>query len=454
MKRVLLPIIFLGLTLSAFANADLTSARIYRNQGEFVKAVNFFSLAIEKNPDLYLAYFERGELYGMIAVDRTKKGVLRDLAGETDDPQRTMIKRMLADFEVVKGVEDERQQKKLKKSLKKIDTIIEQYWTDFYNNSIGADTNHVQQLALADSLIAAGDTTTLVQGSESLTLYQQALNAADKYKKDVIRLTELCILLNSEEWNPYALKAQVLDRAKEIEAANEVWSEALTALNSSGEKEEDYKKYTDAWRIIQLHRLQNYYNTDDFEKTIEVANEIIAVCNEEGITPSAIETLSEEEIGRAGHCKDAYVFKAFSVISMVSNADSTADMTQLRTRAIDDLKEAHLVSPDDSAIPFYLGQYYLENGDTTQCLEWWTKYTALDKEDFEVLFQIGYIHLEGGSYIDYKKAEAAYQEMVTRHPEQCKGWINLGVAQIKQDKTKLGADNVRKGEECSKQSGE
>jgi tetratricopeptide (TPR) repeat protein len=123
----------------------------------------------------------------------------------------------------------------------------------------------------------------------------------------------------------------------------------------------------------------------------------------------------------------------------------------MRSDAIEILKEANLVSPDDSAIPFYLGQYYLEDGDTTKSLEWWMKYAEMDKEDYEVLFQIGYIYLEGGTYIDYPKAEEIYQEMVDRHPDQCKGWINLGVAQIKQDKTKIGADNVKKGEECSKQ---
>ena len=44
MKRVIIPLIVLGFAMTAFADADLTSARIYRNQGEFVKAHNFFNL--------------------------------------------------------------------------------------------------------------------------------------------------------------------------------------------------------------------------------------------------------------------------------------------------------------------------------------------------------------------------------------------------------------------------
>lgn len=450
MKRLILPIILLGLTLTAMADADLTSARIYRNQGELVKADHFFSLAIEKSPDLYVAYFERGEMYGMIATDRTKKGVMRDIVGEIDDPQYAMLEKMLADFNVIRNIEDEKVRGK-QKNLKKIENIIESYWTDFYNESVDADVKHVEKLAVIDSLKDAGDTLRAPEGSEEPTTFDKAIADAKRLQESVIHSCDICILLKPDEWNPFALKAQVLDRVGKTGQANVIWEKALMALDASDLKEKEKPKYTEAWRIIQLHRLQNYYNADNYEKTIEVSNEIIAVCLEEGFSSSALESMSEEDAGEAQHCKDAYVFKAFAIISEVHAADSTADMSALRNTAIGALKDAHAASPDDSAIPFYLGQFYLEEGDTTKTLEWWKLYTQLDPEDYEVLFQIGYIYLEGGTYIDYAKSETIYQELVDRHPDQCTGWINLGVSQIKQDKTKIGAENVKKGEECSKQ---
>lgn len=434
MKRLLLSIILLGLTMNALANADLTSARIYRNQGEFVKADHFFSLAIEKSPDLYAAYFERGELYGMIATDRTKKGVMRDILGEIEDPQYAMLERMLADFAVVQGIEDEKVRSKQKKNLKKMENIIESYWTDFYNESVDADVKHTEKLAEVDSLAAAGDTTRTPEGSEELTVYDQAVKTAETYQETVINRTDLCILLKPEEWNPYALKAQVLDRVGKIDEAMVVWEKALASLNASKMKKEDEAKYMEAWRIIQLHRIQNYYNFDNYPKTIEVADEILATEPEN---------------------QDAAVFKAFALTNLLNAADdSTEGKEAMREEAIAALHAAFEVTPDDAAIPFYLGQFNLDKGDTTKALEWWTTYTELDPEDFEVLFQIGYIYLEGGSYIDYVKSEAIYQELVNRHPDQCTGWINLGVSQIKQDRTKIGSENIKKGEECSKKSGE
>jgi len=437
MKRVILPLVVLGLTMTAFADADLTSARIYRNQGEFIKAEHFFGLSIEKNPKQYVSYFERGELYGMIATDRTKKGVLRELVGTEGNPQLEMFKLMLADFAVVQGIEDQKLRRKQKRNLKKIDNIIEKFWTDFYNQSVDADVKHVEKLAIADSLFAAGDTTSLMEGSDTLTVYARALQLADISQKQVITSTDICILLMPNEWNPYALKAQVLDRIGNTEEANVIWERALVSLNASDLKAEDETKYMEAWRIIQLHLLQNHYNFDDYPKTVEVANNILELEPEN---------------------QDAIIFRAFAMTNIVNAVEEeekgSEEYLTLRDKTLTALQAAYEATPDDSAIPFYLGQFYLDGGDTTKTLDWWTTYTELDTADYEVLFQIGYIYLEGGSFIDYEKSESVYLELVTRHPDQCTGWINLGIAQIKQDNTKAGAENVKKGEDCSKNSGE
>jgi tetratricopeptide (TPR) repeat protein len=434
MKRVILPLIILGIAMTAFADADLTSARIYRNQGEFIKANGFFTLSIEKDPTQYGAYFERGEMYGMIAMDRTKKGVMNEIVGEVATPQFEMIKLMLADFDVVRNLQDPNEIKKQKKNLKKIENAIDSYWTEFYNESVDADEKHALKLIEVDSLAAAGDTAHTVEGATEMTIYDQALATAESLHDKVIHATNICILLKPDEWNPYALKAQVLDRSGKIDEANIVWEMALESLNASDLKTENNDKYMEAWLIIQLHRLQNYYNFSRYPKAVEVANEIHELIPDN---------------------QDAVIFKAFALTNMVNDTSITEkEKADLQDQAVVALEAAREVTPDDSAIPFYLGQFAMAKGDTTKTIEWWTTYTEMDTTDYEVLFQIGYIYLEGGSFIDYAKSESIYQEIVTRHPEQCTGWINLGVAQIKQEKTKLGSDNVKKGEDCSKQSGE
>jgi tetratricopeptide (TPR) repeat protein len=420
--------------MNALAGADLTSARIYRNQGDLAKAISFFNQEIEKAPDSYAAIFERGEVYGMIAMDPSKKGVLRDIAGDAADPQREILKKMLADFDVLRNLSDESAKDKNKKNLKKIDSILREYWTEFYNGAVDSDIKHAEALAKVDSLAALGDTTRLPEGSTEKTQFEIQTDLAKEYEELVLRQTENAILLIPEEWNPFALKAQAIDRAHRVDEANKVWETALAALAASDLKDKDKAKYDEAWLIIQLHLLQNYYNYSNYPSAVIVADQILA-------------EIPDNE--------DAIVFKGFALTNMANDTARTAEEKRLlRIDALAALETAHKATPDDSALLFYLGQFNLVNGDTAKAIDWWTAYTAADTTDSDILFQIGYIYLEGGSFIDYAKSEAVYQQLVDRHPDKCEGWINLGIAQIKQEKNQVGTANVKKGEECAKQAGE
>ncbi|MBK6766852.1 MAG: tetratricopeptide repeat protein [bacterium] len=48
---------------------ELTSAKIYKKQGEFAKALEFYDQAVAKDPSDPEALFERGELLGEIAMN-------------------------------------------------------------------------------------------------------------------------------------------------------------------------------------------------------------------------------------------------------------------------------------------------------------------------------------------------------------------------------------------------
>jgi hypothetical protein len=202
MKRVILPLFVLGLTMIALAGADLTSARIYRNQGDLAKAISFFNQEIEKAPDSYAAIFERGEVYGMVAMDPSKKGVLRDMAGDAADPQQELLKKMLADFNVLRNLQDESQKDKNKKSLKKIDSILREYWTEFYNGAVEADIKHAEALGKLDTLVMAGDTARSPEGSTEKTPFETQTALVEQYEALVLRQTDNATLLIPEEWNP------------------------------------------------------------------------------------------------------------------------------------------------------------------------------------------------------------------------------------------------------------
>jgi tetratricopeptide (TPR) repeat protein len=478
---------------TALAGPDLTAARIYRNQGDLAKAIQFYGQEIEKNPKSYIAIFERGKVYGMVAMDRTKKGVQRDLAGESDNPQKSVLQMMVTDFDAVRGYTE----KKARKKVKPMNGIINDNWAKFYNDAVEADKKHAESIAFLDSLIVAGDTLRTEDGAESLTPFDSISTKNHAYEAKALGAVDIAMVLKPGEWNPLALKAQIIERTGQIASATEAWTVAKAAIEASDLSTKNKEEFTTSWRIIQLHRLQNNYSSDNNPGALEVANQILENCSEEGYEWSGfIETtvdgqvidsfVSVEMTDLPEACQDALIFKAFSLTNMVNDppdyewsgeveteiktttdneTTESEDSTQVwedteerkserRKEAIIALRAAFDVTPDDSAILFYLGQFYLDGGDTTNALEWWNSYIEIDTEEYDVLFQVGYLYLKGGSFKDVKRAEEMFQLLVDRFPNECDAWINLGVAQIDQDKTETAAASITRGQDCKAAAGE
>jgi tetratricopeptide (TPR) repeat protein len=82
MKRIILSLVGL-IALLGFANGvdaqsmEMNSAKLYKKQGEYDKAIEFFEKAIEKKPENAEAHYLLGDLYGM-------KGRIADMVREFD----------------------------------------------------------------------------------------------------------------------------------------------------------------------------------------------------------------------------------------------------------------------------------------------------------------------------------------------------------------------------------
>ena len=66
-KQTICLVIFLLGTMVAQAGMELTSARVYRKQGDYKQALEWYSRAIEADPDNIVAHYEKGELLGEMA---------------------------------------------------------------------------------------------------------------------------------------------------------------------------------------------------------------------------------------------------------------------------------------------------------------------------------------------------------------------------------------------------
>jgi hypothetical protein len=73
----------------------------------------------------------------------------------------------------------------------------------------------------------------------------------------------------------------------------------------------------------------------------------------------------------------------------------------------------------------------------------------MEPSDTDVLFMVGFLYLQGGTFIDLAKAESCFQRIVDADATLCAAWTNLGIAQIRQDQTKLGAENMERGKKCA-----
>jgi predicted Zn-dependent protease len=82
-----------------------------------------------------------------------------------------------------------------------------------------------------------------------------------------------------------------------------------------------------------------------------------------------------------------------------------------------------------------MGQFNLELGDTAAAINSFTDYLTLEKDDQDVLFALGVIYLEGGSFANNARALEIFESLTVTHEDFQAGWQNYGVALVRSGKT-------------------
>jgi tetratricopeptide (TPR) repeat protein len=354
------------------ASMEMTSARLYKKQGEFEKALQYYDAELQKNPTNGEALFERGQLLGDITMSPANAALAKRLAGDAN-PQRVLIERMLSDFDKAKVNTNEKGAKKLNKQISEI--ILED-WNTFYVASVHED---------------------------SAKAYDKAVEQAD-----------MAILLMPNDWRAYGHKAQVLDRLDRRSEAMPVWEAACDHLHGSNWEQDKPKEYRQAMDIIRGRLLEGHFNAGDHAKTIQLADEILMTDAENG---------------------DAIQFKAFSLAQMASDTTRPrAERDSLRAVAIGFLAAARKQRSDYPPIVYTIGQFNLQSGDTAAAIASFEDYVKMDVPPIErrdAQFVLGVIYLEGGSFVNTEKARDTFKAITDQFPDDAPAWTNYGVALIR-----------------------
>jgi len=436
MKRTF-PFLILVLACASLAMAgmELTSAKIYRKQGEIAKAMEFYDQAVAKEPDNAEAVFERGELLGIIAMDQAQVGVRKKIAGEIDDPQLAVLEKMVKDFDAVRAMAAGGD-KKAQKFEKKIKTISEAYWWEFYSKAVDAEAAYrsLEETRPADTAVEVRSKSMETQAGEDLSIVSiTALNPDSvlQAQKDALTVQGLAdattaIMLDPKHWSSRFVYAQLRGFQTKDAGFVAAWHEAITALDNSDLKTTDAENYKHNRYYAQLQLIQNYYAKEDYAKTLETADIMLAD------DPTSVEPVQ---------------YKAFALATMASDEKRpVSERDSLKRVALGALDNAKVSNPDDENILFYIGQFNLQLADTAAALKAFDEFLLKAPSDGAVLAQQGVIFLEGGPSFNnldmaIKKLEAAKDA----EPENGAYWTNYGIALLRKGQNEDGMKAMEKG---------
>jgi len=380
---------------------ELSSARLYKKQGEWMKSLDFFNQALEKDPAMLAAYFERGELYNEVASDTTEIEIAREMAGDVEHPQHVLYDRMLEDFRQATTERTAKDASTIKKLRKRIERILQDRWNHSYFVAVRCDS-------LYDHAVAAGETE-----PDPKTLLQQGVDELD-----------LAVKFFPDKWNAYGLRAQILGKLKRHDEATTSWADALARIEESKMKKEQPEEYEQAVQVIRLNLLQGYYNLSRYRETVDLANQILEK------DPNDL---------------DALQFKAFAIAQLATDESiPKEERDRLKSEAIHALEAARAGRPDDPTILYYIGQFNLQLADTAAALAAFQEYLALEEKDREVLFALGVIYLEGGTFIDTPRARDIYAKLLEFFPDDAPSWTNYGIALIRLGQVDEGKAAIEK----------
>lgn len=403
MKRTFTIIALFAFALSvAYAGVSFTSAKIYKQQGDFAKAMEFYDQAATEEPDNAEVFFQRGELLGIIAMENAHIGLRKKIAGESENPKLTVLQKMVADFDVVRGMKDD---KKAKKALKKIDEITQGYWWDFYSVAVDADS-------IYKAKHDAGET----EGLENTI-------------KSGLDASSVAIMLDPSNWSSRFVYAQLKGYQEKDDTFISAWEDAIAALENSELKTKQVEDFTNNRRYANLQLIQYYYSHEDYKNTLLIADRMM---NDE---PGLVEAVQ---------------YKAYALATMANDEKrSEAERDSLKHVALSALVNAKDSNPDDENIIYYIGQFNLQLKDTAAALSAFDEYLTKVPDDGIVLAMQGVIYLEGEKFADLNKAIEKLRAAKDADTTNGAFWTNYGIALLRNGQNEEGAAAMAKGNELS-----
>ncbi|MCC6476747.1 tetratricopeptide repeat protein [bacterium] len=416
-KSIIFLLTALIVSAAAWAGMEMTSARIYKKQGDLARAVDFYNQEITKNPSNIEAVFERGELLGQIAMSDEHVGVRKQVAGESENPKLALLEKMIADFATVRSSADAKMLKKLDKKMK---AQVEEYWWEFYKKAVAADS--VCRVAKTEGRLL-----------DLRSQLEEGLSAA-----------ETAIKIDPPNWSSKFVYAQLIGymqdddfRVTDIDDSAgvilnmddyvEAWYQAIEALESSSLKLDNPEGFANNRRYARLQLAQHFFALEQYLKTLQMADQLLA--DEPGLV-------------------EAIQYQAFSLATLAGDESrSTVERDSLKHVAITALTTAREANKDDEIIVYYIGQFNLQLGDTASAMTAFNDYLTIVPDDKDVLFLQGLVYLEGEKFGDLPKAADTFRKITEIKPDNGAAWTNYGIALIRQGKTVEGGEAMKKGKE-------
>lgn len=381
------------------AGMELTSARVYRKQGDYKQALEWYDKEIQAHPESAVGYYEKGELLGEMADEGKKPALFLE---------------MRKAFDAVLNLADQ-DPKRVKKYRPKIDELVERYWIFQYNDA-------VEKFRLADNDSALNVYASRLAGDAWATLgaaQRDSLRNVAKtdFSNRSAETLAIAMTIDPERWETYALQSNIQSAARNMEAAESCLRSAIEkhARPTEGGKT-TIRQTEEEWQRTHLDMLENLtqilYELKRYQETVDVCNDILALDPQDLV---------------------AIKFRAFSWNQLGE-----------RDKAIDAYQAAIAAQPDNTDLLYNASQLYLQMGDTAQAIDCLSDFVAINPTDFEVVFQLGVIYLEGGTFTDNQKAKELFENATEHFPDNPVVWTNYGVALIRTGETDKGKEAIEK----------
>jgi tetratricopeptide (TPR) repeat protein len=400
MQKLILFIFVLALgSVVAQAGMELTSARVYRKQGDFKKALEWYDKEIEAHPESAIGYYEKGELLGKMADEGKKPALFLE---------------MRKAFDAVLNLAD-KDPKKVKKYRPEINGLVERYWIFQYNDAV-----EKFRLADNDSALNAYASRLAPDAWANLGRAEQdsLRNVAKTNFWNQSRATlDIALAIDPQRWEAYALVSNIQSAARDMEGAESSLRNAIEKHARPTEGGETTIRQTEEeWQRTHLDMMENLmqilYELKRYKETVDVCNDILALDSQDLV---------------------AIKFVAFSWNQLGE-----------RDKAIDAYETAIAAQPDNPDLLYNAAQLYIQVGDTAQAIDCLSDIIAIDPADFEVVFQLGVIYLEGGTFTNNEKAKELFGNATEYFPDNPVIWTNYGVALIRTGQTEEGKQAIEK----------